>query len=89
VLLASFFVSPMFPTIIALGIKELGPNTKLGGSLMVMAIIGGAVFPPIEGLVFGATRSMATAMAVLLVCYAFITHYAFFGSKVRIAQVAR
>ena len=87
--LTSFFMSLMFPTIFALGIKELGPNTKLGGSLMVMAIIGGAVFPPIEGLVFGATRSMATAMAVLLVCYAFITHYAFFGSKVRIAQVAR
>jgi FHS family L-fucose permease-like MFS transporter len=86
VLLASFFVSPMFPTIIALGIKELGPNTKLGGSLMVMAIIGGAVFPPIEGLVFGATRSMATAMAVLLLCYAFIAHYGFVGCKVREPQ---
>jgi FHS family L-fucose permease-like MFS transporter len=82
--LTSFFMSLMFPTIFALGIKELGPNTKLGGSLMVMAIIGGAVFPPIEGLIFQATRSMATAMAVLLVCYAFITHYAFLGCKVRI-----
>jgi FHS family L-fucose permease-like MFS transporter len=82
--MTSFFMSLMFPTIFALGIKELGPNTKLGGSMMVMAIIGGAVFPPIEGLVFGATRSMALAMLVLLVCYAFITHYAFIGSQVRI-----
>ncbi len=82
--LTSFFMSLMFPTIFALGIKELGPNTKLGGSLMVMSIIGGAVFPPIEGLVFGATHSMALAMAVLLVAYAFITHYAFVGSKVRV-----
>jgi len=84
--MTSFFMSLMFPTIFALGIKELGPNTKLGGSLMVMSIIGGAVFPPIEGLIFGATRSMASAMAVLLVCYAFITHYAFTGSKVRVRE---
>jgi len=87
--LTSFFMSLMFPTIFALGIKELGPNTKLGGSLMVMAIIGGAVFPPVEGLVFGATRSMALAMAILLVCYAFITHYAFIGCKVQLPQPAR
>jgi len=84
--LTSFFMSLMFPTIFALGIKELGPNTKLGGSLMVMAIIGGAVFPPIEGLIFGVTHSMATAMAVLLICYAFIAHYSFVGCKVRAPQ---
>ncbi|MBZ5545497.1 MAG: L-fucose:H+ symporter permease [Acidobacteriia bacterium] len=84
--LTSFFMSLMFPTIFALGIKELGPNTKLGGSLMVMAIIGGAVFPPIEGLIFGATHSMATAMAVLLICYAFIAHYSFVGCKVRMVN---
>lgn len=87
--LTSFFMSLMFPTIFALGIKELGPNTKLGGSLMVMSIIGGAVFPPIEGLIFGATRSMALAMAVLLVCYAFITHYGFIGCKVRVPHATR
>jgi FHS family L-fucose permease-like MFS transporter len=87
--LTSFFMSLMFPTIFALGIKELGPNTKLGGSLMVMAIIGGAVFPPIEGLVFGVTRSMATAMAILLACYAFIAHYGFAGCKVRVPQITR
>ena len=81
--LTSFFMSLMFPTIFALGIKGLGPNTKLGGAMIVMAIIGGAVFPPIEGLVFGVTRSMAAAMAVLLLCYAFITYYAFIGCKVR------
>jgi FHS family L-fucose permease-like MFS transporter len=87
--LTSFFMSLMFPTIFALGIKGLGPNTKLGGSLIVMAIIGGAVFPPIEGLVFGVTRSMAAAMAVLLLCYAFITYYAFIGCKVRTPHPAR
>jgi FHS family L-fucose permease-like MFS transporter len=81
--LTSFFMSLMFPTIFALGIKELGPNTKLGSSLMVMSIIGGAVFPPIEGLIYGATHSMATAMGLLLFCYAFIAHYGFVGCKMR------
>ena len=41
----SFFLSIMFPTIFALGLKGLGENTKLGGSMLVMAIVGGAVFP--------------------------------------------
>jgi FHS family L-fucose permease-like MFS transporter len=86
--LTSFFMSLMFPTIFALGIKELGPNTKLGSSLMVMSIIGGAFFPPLEGLVYGATHSMALSIGLLFVCYAFITHYAFSGSKVRIPQPA-
>lgn len=82
VFLTSFFMSLMFPTIFALGIKELGPNTKLGGSIIVMAIIGGAVFTPIMGLIFQQTRSMAATLLVPLICYAFITYYAFIGSKV-------
>ncbi len=89
VFLTSFFMSLMFPTIFALAIKELGPNTKLGGSLVVMAIIGGAVFTPIMGLVFELTRSMAMAMLVPLACYAFITYYALLGSRVRIPAPAR
>ena len=84
----SFFMSLMFPTIFALGIKELGPNTKLGGSMIIMAIIGGAVATPIMGLLFQMTHSMAVAMLVVLVCYLFITYYAFIGSKVRAPKVA-
>jgi MFS transporter, FHS family, L-fucose permease len=86
--LTSFFMSLMFPTIFALGIKELGPATKLGGSLMVMSIIGGAVLPPVEGLIYGATHSMAVSLAVLILCYAFIAHYGFAGSKVRSVTVS-
>ena len=88
IFLTSFFMSLMFPTIFALGIKELGPNTKLGGSMIIMAIIGGAIFTPMMGLVFEATRSMATAMLVVLGCYVFIAYYSFFGSKVRSAPAA-
>ena len=62
--MTSLFKSPMFPTIFALGVKELGPNSKLGGSIMVMAIVGGAVPPPVMGLIFRYTHSMATAMLV-------------------------
>ncbi len=88
VFFTSFFMSLMFPTIFALAIKGLGPLTKIGGSMVVMAIIGGATFTPLMGLVFEWTRSMAMAMVVPLICYAVITHYAFAGSKVRLPAPA-
>jgi FHS family L-fucose permease-like MFS transporter len=83
VFLTSFFMSLMFPTIFALGLKGLGPNTKIGGSFIVMAIIGGAVFTPLMGLVFEATKSMAKAMTVPLACYVFVAYFAFWGCKLR------
>jgi len=79
VFLSSFFMSLMFPTIFALGIKGLGANTKIAGSIIVMAIIGGGVFTPLMGLV--AAKSMALAMLVPLGCYCFITLYAFWWSN--------
>jgi FHS family L-fucose permease-like MFS transporter len=88
VFLTSFFMSLMFPTIFALGIKELGPNTKLGGSIIIMSIIGGACAPPAMGLIFQATHSMAIAMLVPMLCYVFITYYAFYGSQVRVPELA-
>jgi FHS family L-fucose permease-like MFS transporter len=88
VFLTSFFMSLMFPTIFALGIKELGPNTKVGGSIIIMSIIGGACAPPAMGLIFQATHSMAISMIVPMVCYMFITYYAFYGSRVRVPEMA-
>ena len=81
--LTSFFMSLMFPTIYALGIKGLGSNTKLGGSFIVMAIVGGAAAPPAMGLLYEVWHSMAIAMIVPLVCYAVVTHYAYYGSGMR------
>jgi FHS family L-fucose permease-like MFS transporter len=78
IFLSSFFMSLMFPTIFALGIKGLGPNTKIAGSMIVMAIIGGGVLTPLMGLI--AVNSMALAMLVPLGCYCFITVYAFWLS---------
>jgi FHS family L-fucose permease-like MFS transporter len=82
--LSSFFMSLMFPTIFALGLKGLGPNTKLGGSMIVMAIVGGSVFPPLMGKISDATKSMAVAMLVPLACYVFVAYYGFIGSRVRV-----
>jgi MFS transporter, FHS family, L-fucose permease len=83
ILLTSFFMSLMFPTIFALGLKGLGPNTKIGGSLIVMAIVGGAVIPPLMGKIADASHSMAPAYVVPLLAYLFIAGYAFAGVSVR------
>jgi FHS family L-fucose permease-like MFS transporter len=83
--LSSFFMSLMFPTIFALGIKELGPNTKIGGSLIIMAIVGGAALTPLMGLINDRTHSIAMAYIVPLACYMVVALYAFFGSHARAA----
>jgi FHS family L-fucose permease-like MFS transporter len=82
IFLTSFFMSVMFPTIFALGIEGLGPNAKIGGSLIVMAIVGGAVLTPAMGLLSQYTRSIAYAYAIPLACYFFVAFYAFVGCKI-------
>ena len=83
VFLTSFFMSLMFPTIFALGLKGLGPNTKLGGALLVMAIVGGAVLTPLMGFISVKTHSLALAYSVPLFAYIFIALYSFWGSHQR------
>lgn len=74
---SSFFLSIMFPTIFALGLKGLGANTKLAGSFLVMAVAGGAVFPPILGLIARQTGSVAKGYIVPLVGYIGVVLYCF------------
>jgi MFS transporter, FHS family, L-fucose permease len=81
VFLTSFFMSLMFPTIFALGLKGLGPNTKIGGSLIVMAIVGGAVLTPLMGLISERTGSIAAAYSIPLVAYIVVAFYSFLGSR--------
>src|ERR1700722_18534313 len=57
ILATSFFMSIMFPTIFALGVKGLGPNTKLGGSIIVMAVVGGGILSPVLGYLAKQTGS--------------------------------
>jgi FHS family L-fucose permease-like MFS transporter len=72
IFITSFFMSIMFPTIFALGLRGLGPNTKIGGSLLVMAIIGGAVLTPIMGLISEYAHSIAASYCVPLAAYVVI-----------------
>jgi FHS family L-fucose permease-like MFS transporter len=81
-LITSFFMSLMFPTTFALGIRGLGVNTKPGASLIVMGDVGGAVFTPLIGLIYQAAHSMARAMVVPLVCYLVVGCFAFWGSQI-------
>jgi FHS family L-fucose permease-like MFS transporter len=77
ILLTSFFMSVMYPTIFALGVKGLGEDTKLGGSLIVIAILGGAIFPPLMGLIARATGSLAYAYVLPAVGYVVVALYGF------------
>lgn len=81
VVLIGFFHSIMFPTIFALGIKNLGPLTKRGSSMMVMAIIGGAFFPAIMGRISDASN-IQTAFIVPLICYVYVLYFALSGYKI-------
>src|SRR5580704_1871714 len=77
VVASGFFLSIMFPTIFALGLKGLGENTKLAGSFLVMAIVGGAVFPLVLGWIAHRTGSMALGYIVPLVGFAGVAIYGF------------
>jgi MFS transporter, FHS family, L-fucose permease len=76
----SFFMSIMFPAIFALGVKGLGANTKIGGSVLVMTVVGGAIFPPLLGFIAKRTGSYALGYSVVLLAYVVVALYAFLGS---------
>ena len=78
----SFFMSVMYPTIFALGIRGLDRNTKIGGSLIVMSIVGGAVLTPVMGLISESSQSVAIAYLVPLFSYLGVALYSFFGSGI-------
>jgi FHS family L-fucose permease-like MFS transporter len=77
-----FFMSIMFPTIFALGIKDLGPKTKKAASFIVMSIVGGAVFPPVMGLIAD-KYSMSVGFFAPIPLFVFILYYALKGSSVK------
>jgi FHS family L-fucose permease-like MFS transporter len=80
IVLLGFFHSIMFPTIFALSIRNLGPYTKLGSSLLVMSIIGGAVCPAIMGRISDAWN-IQRAFLVPLMCHACVLYFAIRGYR--------
>ena len=80
-LVTSFFMSIMFPTIFALGVKDLGPDTKVGGSFIVTTIVAGAIFPVLLGVVARTTGSLALGYLLPVSGYVVVAMYGFLGPK--------
>ncbi|MEJ2883692.1 L-fucose:H+ symporter permease [Pedobacter sp. GR22-6] len=78
----AFFMSIMFPTIFSLGIKDLGADTKLGSSLIIMSIVGGAILPPVMGYISDVTHDIQIGYIVPLICFAVVFLFGFTGHKV-------
>jgi FHS family L-fucose permease-like MFS transporter len=73
----SFCLSLMFPTIYGVALKGLGPATKFGAAGLVMAIVGGAIMPLIQGKIVDAT-SPAFSFIVPAACFAIVGLYALY-----------
>jgi MFS transporter, FHS family, L-fucose permease len=80
--LTYFCMSIMFPTIFALGIRDLGGLTKKGSSLLVMMVAGGAVCPMFMGWIADISK-MALGFFVPLLCFCFIAFFGIKGYKVK------
>jgi FHS family L-fucose permease-like MFS transporter len=76
----SFFMSIQFPTIFTMSLRGLGNHTKSGSSFLVMAIVGGAVVPPLMGLISDAS-SINIAMLVPAACFAMVLLFAWMSRR--------
>jgi len=78
-----FFMSIMYPTIFALGIKGLGEETKIASSFLVMAILGGAVGPIFMGMISDIKGSMQAAYIIPLICFIVVFYYGVWGHRIK------
>lgn len=77
-----FFESIMFPTIFALGVKNLGAHTKKGSSFIIMAIVGGAIVPYAMGAL-AETYSTPFSYIIPLICFVVVLLFAVHGYKIK------
>lgn len=77
-----FFMSIMFPTIFALGIKDIGGDTEFGSSLIIMSIVGGAILPPVFGYISDYTGNIQMGYIVPLICFAVVAYFGWRGYRV-------
>jgi len=79
-LIASYlFMSIMFPSIFALGIKNLGGQTKTASSILVLTVVGGAIAPSLMGRI--GAENMSIGFIIPLFCFLYISFFGFVGSK--------
>jgi FHS family L-fucose permease-like MFS transporter len=76
----SFCLSLMFPTIYGVALKGLGPATKFGAAGLVMAIVGGAIMPLVQGSLVDST-SPAFSFIVPAGCFAVVALYALYDLR--------
>ena len=74
------FISIMFPTLFSLGIERIGDFTEKGSALLNIAIVGGAFFPPIQGMLADA-YGVQISYLVPCFCFLFIVGYGIFCSR--------
>lgn len=79
-----FFMSIMFPTIFALGIKDLKGDTEFGSSLIIMSIVGGAIIPRMFGYLSDSTGNIQYGYVVPLVCFIVIALFGLIGHRVAV-----
>ena len=80
ILAVGLFNSIMFPTIFSLGVAELGPLTSNGSGILNMAIVGGAIFPLLQGVIADHV-GVHHAFVLPVACYLYIVYFGFSGSK--------
>lgn len=83
----SGFMSLMFPTIYGLGMRRLGKDSKIGGSGLIMAILGGAVLTGVQGQLSDLTQSIHLSFYVPLACFAVVAVYAIIQNKIEPEKV--
>ena len=83
VALLGFANALVWPAVWPLALRGLGPLTAKGSALLIMGIAGGALLPPLFGIIADLTGSMQHAYAIGLVCYAVIVYYAGWGHEKR------
>jgi len=74
------FLSIMFPTIFSLAIEDIGAFTGKGSALLNFAIVGGSVFPPIQGMIAD-RHGVQISYVIPLICFVMVTIYAFFFTR--------
>lgn len=87
VIAVCFFMSIMFPTIFALGIKNLGNDTAIGSSLIVMSIVGGAILPRIFAYIGDATNNIQYGYFVPMFCFAVVAYFGWRGHRTKLNPV--
>ena len=83
ILLTSFPLSIMFPTIFALGRERSRANATIGGSIMVRSVMGAGLAPPLRGFIATLSSSCALGYTVALTAYLVVVFYGFGHINVR------